>query len=417
MKKFKNLKLFQLKYSKVLENYFFMTLLQIVGLFIGLLIYPYLIRTLGAESYGLYVFSLSVTAYFSSFVSFGFSFPAVRKISENKDDIKIKNEVISSVFTAKFYLAIFSTLIYLILLYFVPTIHKNWRVFTICYSQIIGELLLPIWYFQGVQKMQLVTYVQLSFRILTIPFIFLFVLNPSDCWIYSLITSSSIIFGGISSVIILKRVENITLNIVPFSQLKNYFLDAIPFFWTSSAGLLKQESITVIIGAFFGMKEVALYDLANKIIIIPRILTTNINAALFPKIVENIQQGVVKKIIRIETWIGLAIIAGVSLFGYWIILLLGGSLMLGAYPLAIILSVTVLVWLVVGCYINFIFVPRGLYYFVTKNQIIALTSFIFICFFGILIFHNILIVIISLSISGLCEIIYCNYLIKKYKLL
>ena len=42
--------------TKVVENYAFMTILQVLNICFYLLIYPFLIRVLGAESYGLYAF-------------------------------------------------------------------------------------------------------------------------------------------------------------------------------------------------------------------------------------------------------------------------------------------------------------------------------------------------------------------------
>ncbi|HEY5593097.1 MAG TPA: oligosaccharide flippase family protein [Paludibacter sp.] len=403
--------------TKVIENYFFMTALQIINSLFGILIYPYLIRVLGAESYGLYVFALSVTSYFIGLISFGFSFPALKAIIENKDNQQVKNEIVSSVFTAKSYLAIISTIIFSVLLFTIPIMHDNWIIFGICFTQIIAEVLFPVWYFQGVQKMRIVTFIQLGFRILSLPFIFLFIKTSSDCWIYVLIATLSVISGGISSILFLKTKENITIRFVSIQSLKIYFRDAMPFFWSSSTGTIKQESVTIIIGAFFGMRDVALYDLANKIIILPRMLTMSINGALFPKIIENVQKTVVHKILRYETLIGFGVIAGVALFGRWIILILGGTAMLGSYPLAVILSVTVLVWLVVGCYISFVFVPTNRYYFVTRNQFVAFGSFFLFCIPGIFIFHNILVVVVALTLSGLSEIAYCNYLIKKHKLL
>jgi polysaccharide transporter, PST family len=404
-------------YTKVIENYFFMTALQAISSLFGILIYPYLIRILGAESYGLYVFSLSVTSYFVGLISFGFNFPAVKAIVEHKDNLKEKSNIISSVLTAKSYLALLSIIIFTILLFTIPVMRSNKLIFSICFTQIIGEILFPVWYFQAIQKMRVVTFIQLGFRILSLPFIFLFIKTPADNLIYALIASLSIIFGGISSIIVLKKTECIDINFVSISSLKSYFRDAMPFFWSNSTGTIKQESVTIIIGTFFGMRDVALYDLANKIIILPRMLTMSINGALFPKIIENVQQSVIKKILRYETYIGLAVIAGVALFGYWIILILGGKLMLDSYPLAVLLSVTVLVWLVVGCYISFIFVPGNKYYFVTRNQFVAFISFFIFCIPGVLIFQSIMAVVIALTLSGLCEIIYCNYLIKKHKLL
>ena len=53
MKQLENIKLRFKNNGKVVENYFFMTALQIISSAFGVLIYPYLIRVLGAESYGL----------------------------------------------------------------------------------------------------------------------------------------------------------------------------------------------------------------------------------------------------------------------------------------------------------------------------------------------------------------------------
>lgn len=403
--------------TKVIENYFFMTALQIISSLFGILIYPYLIRVLGAESYGLYIFALSVTSYFVGLISFGFSFPAVKAIVENKNNLAIKSDIVSSVMTAKSYLALISILIFLILIFTVPVMHRNWGIFTICFLQIIGEVLFPVWYFQGVQKMKVVTFIQIGFRILSLPFIFLLIKTPNDCWIYVMIATLSIILGGVASLIFLKTNEHLSLHFVHYKSLKVYFKDGMPFFWSNSTGTIKQESVTIIIGAFFGMRDVALYDLANKIIVLPRMLTMSINGALFPKIIKNIQKSVVKKILRYETLIGLSVIAVVILLGKWIILILGGNAMLESYPLAIILSATVLVWLVVGCYISFIFVPENRYYFVTQNQIVAFISFFLFCIPGILIFHTIMSVVVALTLSGLCEIVYCNFLIRKHNLL
>ena len=58
--------------KKIIENYFFMTVLQVLNSFFYLLIYPYLIRALGGSAYGLYVFATSISTYFLFVINFGF---------------------------------------------------------------------------------------------------------------------------------------------------------------------------------------------------------------------------------------------------------------------------------------------------------------------------------------------------------
>lgn len=417
MRQLENIKLRFKNNGKVVENYFFMTALQIISSAFGVLIYPYLIRVLGAESYGLYVFAVATASYFVGIVSFGFSFPGVKAIAQNKDNLQIKSAVVSSVFTSKILLGIVSLVIFIGLLLTVPLLKDHKGLFLIVYAQILSEIFFPIWYFQGVQKMKIVTYFQLAFRILSLPFIFILVRSTDDLLQYAFIATLSVVLPAIALYVYLIRRENLTIKLQPISKLKTYFKEATPFFWSSTAGTIKQESVTIIIGAFFGMKDVALYDLANKLIMLPRMLTMSINTALFPKVIEDIKTETIKKIEKYETMIGLAVVLFVVVFGYWIIWLLGGKEMTGAYPLAIVLSFTVLTWLVVGCYINFVFVPQNKYYFVTRNQIVALISFVVFCIPALFLTSGIMAVVVALTLSGFSEIAYSKYLIRKNKLL
>ena len=400
----------------IIENYFFMTIVQIIGSLIGIIIYPYLIRKLGSESYGLYIFALSVTTYFLKIVAFGFSMPSIRIISQNIDNQNVKNEVVSSVIWAKSYLAIVSTIVFFISLFFIPFLYQNKWIYIICFTQIVSEIIYPNWYFQAVQKMRVVALLQLSIRLFSIPFIFLLVKKNTDISIYAIIASLSNIIVALFSIAYLKKKENISIHFVSIKKLKKYYQDALPFFWSSSASVVKIESITIIIGIFFKMTDVAYYDLANKILLLPRLVTSSINDALFPKIIKDTKLLFVKKIIQIELVLGLVVIAAIVIFGHWIVVILGGIKMLSAYPLTIILSITILLNMVISCYYYFIFIPKNKYYFITKNQIIAFFSFIVICIIGILIFHNIFVVVTALVLSGFCEIVYCNYLINKHQL-
>ncbi|MCB4234525.1 hypothetical protein LDL59_03780 [Kaistella anthropi] len=106
------------------------------------------------------------------------------------------------------------------------------------------------------------------------------------------------------------------------------------------------------------MKEVAIFDLANKLISIPRIIFMKVNAAIFPKIMLNINGYSIKRIIKIETLVSFLPILIIIIFGRPVINLMSHGKLMDAYPLSIALSFSILTWIVVGAYINFIFVPK-----------------------------------------------------------
>ncbi|PXY41987.1 flippase [Flavobacterium cheongpyeongense] len=400
----------------VFENYFFMTILQVLNSLFYLLIYPYLIRTLGKESYGQYVFAMSIINYFISLVSFGFDFPAVKEIAKNPNNKSIKSHVISCVFTAKIYLETLSALIFTLLILLIPVLRQYWYIYVILFGNTFVNILFPTWFFQGIQKMRIVTYIQLIFKFLSLPFIFLFVLGPNDIEEFSFIVTFFNFAGGIAASYLILYNEKIKIHWISFGELKLWYKDALPFFWSNAGAAIKQQSIAIMIGTYFNMADVALYDLAYKIISIPNILFGSINGALFPKIANDARKEVIKKIFKFEALAGLIVILLVILFGKFIILVIGGPKMIDAYPIAVVLSFGVLTLLLVSAYISFIFVPQNKYYLVTQNQLVAFINFFTFSIIGLILYKNILSIAVAWTLAGLFEIVYCNILIKKHEL-
>ena len=413
----KNIKTKFFNNRKVAENYFFMTFLQGANILIGLLLYPYLIRTLGVEAYGIYVFIFSNIQFFNILISFGFGMPSLKKFSMNPHNTEVRSQTLSEIFTARIYLFIFCGIILAALIIFIPFVKINYLLYIIIFSTTLVMALFPNSYFQGLQKMKLATNINLATRLLTIPLIFVFIKSPSDLLFYTLIVSVLPILGAFFAFSHMMFVDKNRIRFVSFSKIKPVFSEAMPFFWTIAFGKIKQEAVTLIIGTSLDMRNVAFWDLANKIISIPRIITNSINDAIFPRVINDLPKEKVKKIIRFDNMVGISMTVIIALFGYWAVLLLGGKDMIEAYPLAVILSTTIYTSLIVGCYFNFIFVPQSQYYFATKNQFVSLLSFLMISAIGILFFKNLIFFIAAFTISHFIEIIYCRYLIKKHNLL
>lgn len=403
--------------KKVIENYFFMTILQILNSLFYLIIYPFLIRVLGPDSYGLYVYAMSLIGYFLCFVTFGFDLPALKMISLYSEDKLKHSDVMSCVFTAKLYLEIFSFLFFSLIIFFVPFLRENSVIFYLCFLQTLVNIIFPQWYFQAIQKMRVVTVIQLLFKLLSLPFIFLFVKKSEDLMLFTAITIVFSLLGGIVAFVEIIYIEGLRIKWMLFSELKFWFKEGLPFFLSNFTGVLKEQSVAILIGSFLGMREVALYDLANKIIIVPRTLMMSINGALFPKVISDFRIEIVRKIVRYQSIIGFIIIGMIAVFGKWIVVFMGGKEMESSYTIALVLSFTILSWITVGTYVNFVFVQSNKYYYVSRNQLIALMSFFVYSFVGFLFQHSALMLAVSLSLSGMTEIIYCKFVIAKNKLL
>ena len=399
--------------KKIAENYFFMTLLLVLNSFFGLLIYPYLIRTLGAESYGIYIFASTVVNYFICFIGFGFDMYGVRLIAENPFSIKKKSNVLSIIFTTKLYLEIVSIILAVLVSFVFPILRTYFWVYIVCFANTLLNIFFPTWYFQGVQKMRVVSYIQLIFKLLSLPFIFIFIKKPDDILLFAIIMTASSLLGALYAFIHLLVFEKLKISLVPIKHTFVYIKESQYFFYTNFLNMMKIQTINLIIGTRYSMTDLALYDLANRIVSIPLMLITNINSALFPKVVSNFNVPLIKKILMTERIIGILAVLTVVVFGKIAIQILGGEAMEGSYWIAVILSFTIFAFLQTSCYIGLILIPNRKDSYVLKDLILSFTTLFTLIVLGMLLSKNILALPLAFSLAALAELLYLRNVSKK----
>ncbi|NVN64523.1 hypothetical protein FGL97_15090 [Pseudomonas putida] len=397
---------------KVVSNYLHMTVLQVMNSFFYLIIYPYVIHRLGVENFGLYVFASGVAMYFMVFVNFGFDIHAAKLVSLEQDNKLGHGSLMARVLLAKSWLVCVATVIFLPLMMFFEFMRGHWLVFVLAYANVLSSVLLPQWYFHGMQKMKVLTTIQLVLKLLSLPLIFLLVTQEGDVVFYTAITVGVNVLASLLAFLFASR--GCERPAFPAGkEVMALLLEVQPFFWSTAANTFKQKSIEIIIGSLFGMREVAIYDLANKIFSVPSLLASNINAALFPVLIRSARRELISKIIKIELGVGLLCILSVVIGGYWVVAFIAPPGMEQAYYLSILLSISILTYLIVGSHIYFIYVPNQCYGLVLKNQIVSIISFYCFCALYLSIHWDISSVVLGLVSSAMLEIAYSYSLVKK----
>lgn len=397
-----------------MENYFFMTVLQILNMCFYLLIYPFLIRTLGQEGYGLYAYAASMVFLFVTFVNFGFDLPAAQQVALHSDDKQVLRSVLSCVQTAKIYIEMIAVLCFAVIMLINPIMGNAPCVFWITFLQTLTFILFPQWYYQGLQKMKMVTYIQFGFRLLSLPFIFIFIKSPQDVWVFALITSLASVLGGITAWLMIRYCDGIKIYWASIPAVKRAYLEAVPFCGSNIIGVAKEQGMILMAGSFLGMADVAIYDLANKIMLIPRTIFSKLNDALYPKMVVRSDKETNRRVLLYEVVLGIGAMLCVALFGPLAVYVLGGEQMMSSYGVTVILSFTILCWLVVGVFLQFYFVPAGYTRYILYNQIVAMSSCFIVAGVGLYFWHNVYALAVAYAFSGLCEIFYC-YIVAKNK--
>lgn len=338
------LKLENNKTAKTLfANFTYLSILEIIGLLLPLISYPYVIRTVGADNYGVVVFCQAIIAYVVIIINFGYNVSATRKISENRTNVFKIREIYSSIVYQKlliFAICLVSGLFVLIFLKY------DYSVILLGFIGLcIQEVFFPTWLFQGLERMKFITIITFVAKCSCLILIFLFVHDKKDYACIPVLYSIGGFFTSVLSVIILKKKFDIYFVKVSKYRMKEDFLESLPFFTSRLSAIVMERGNVLVIGTFFSYDMVAIYDLCAKIVSILKTPFSLVAQVIYPNVAKSKNMLLVKKSIKIVLLFGAFVCLFVYLFAPNIILLLSDTSMLGAIS---ILKIMVLYVPIVG---------------------------------------------------------------------
>jgi O-antigen/teichoic acid export membrane protein len=337
----KRLKELLIKYKVLVSNFSYLVVLQAVTLLVPIITLPHLFRVLGDTTWGVVLFAQSIALYLGILVSFGFSISATKDISIHRDNHSKLSEIVSSVFILKAGLFIISLLIVSILIFTIPFFKDYKLLFFLSMWFCLYEFIFPIWYFQGLEKMKYITFINLGSRCIFLILIFVLIKEESDYLLVPIINGIGSLFSGLMGMIIIFKKDKIKFFIPKISVLAYYFKDSLPIF-ISNLSQLYIKMNKIIIGAFIGLDSVAYYDVAEKITNLMKTPISLISQTVFPKIVKDKNLSFIQKILKINLVIQIVLLLIVMATAPFIVRLISGKDIPVAVTSLIILSLTVI---------------------------------------------------------------------------
>lgn len=338
---FKSIKEKVKNYNLLIVNFGYLSIFQFINLIIPLITYPYLIRVLGKETYGLVVFAQAIITYLVILVNFGFNLSATKEVSIHRNDPKKLNEIVSSIFIVKGLLVVIAFLILSILVFSIPLINTNKLLFFLSMYACIYDLIFPIWYFQGVEKMKYITLINITSRLIFLVFIFVLIKTNKDYLLVPIIYGIGALIAGLFSLYILYFKENIRFTIQKIEILMKYTRDSFSYFISNISIQVYVNANKVIVGSFLGLGEVAIYDLAEKLVSVMKIPLSLISQTIFPKVSKDLDKAFVWKMFKYILMLNLIIFIGALLTAPFIVNILGGDELMTAVEVLRLLAITV----------------------------------------------------------------------------
>ncbi len=285
---------------------------QFITLLVPFILYPFLIRVLGVDTYGNVVFVQAINAYFLIGVQFGFSLYATKEVSinrNNKDELDI---IFTSVFSIKFILSLLLFVPY-VYLYSFLNIDFSKLIYVLFYLSCFSDVLLSQWYFHGLEKLKYLSIITCIGKVLTIPLTLYFIHDSSDLIFYIVIIKGIELIISLGAFFYIKKHMNVRFSF-NMSDVKSKFYGSSSFFFSRLSVVISDKIVVTLLGANDRNADVVVFDLAQKLIALMQVPFTIINQAYYPGAIQrNNPQDVIKFVNKV---------AFISIFIFFISLVL-----------------------------------------------------------------------------------------------
>ncbi|HEX7362120.1 MAG TPA: flippase [Bryobacteraceae bacterium] len=274
----------QLARHRLVKNTAALFVVQVTTYAAPLIVLPYLSRVLSTGHFGLITYANAFTYYFLTLVDYGFNLTATRQIAIHRDEPEQISRIYSSVMAARAFLAVLGFAIMTAVVLSVPKLRPNYDLFCISYLAVLGDLLFPLFLFEGLQIMENLVWRDLLGKFLALSLIFAFVHRDSQYLWAAGFQAGALAFAGIIGFCTVPFLTPARLVFPSLREIAAALREGFPVFLSMAALSISAVTDIFILGLRSTATDVAYYMAVFRIIIAARILVNPVSTAIYPHI-------------------------------------------------------------------------------------------------------------------------------------
>lgn len=268
----------------LLRNIFILSLVHIVRLVLPLLLIPVLTKRIEADDFGVYMYTMSFSAWLAIFIEYGFNISSTREIACANGDEHISS-IVAGTQAAKILLIIATIPFLFFAIYLIPVFDDN--IFWAIVAWFLGILtaLSPIYYFQGRENLKVVGYAEVLCGVVMLGAVYFMIHDSQDFYLLAFIVLASRI---LSLLILNWRMysgENIGIwNLLNFAQGISRIKSGFNIFIFQAAVSLYTSFNVVFLGFFCTPVQVGVYASAERLMRAGIGFMGQFSNAIFPRL-------------------------------------------------------------------------------------------------------------------------------------
>ncbi|BDG18489.1 O-antigen transporter [Thermus thermophilus] len=249
--------------SPTLRNLFYLYAVQAANYLFPLVTLPYLARVLGPEGFGKLALAQALSQYLYIVLEYGFSLSATREVAKGRDQPEVLRGILGGVLGARALLFLPAAGAASLALYLFPPLRGEFGLVGGGLLLALGMSLSPIWFFQGMERMGLVAFMEFFVRLLATLGIFFLVRSPGQvAWPLYLQALASFVVGFVG---LAWAVSWVGLPWPRFGEAWTWLKRGFSLFFFRAVVSLYTTANVLLVGLFLPPAQVALYAGAEKL--------------------------------------------------------------------------------------------------------------------------------------------------------
>jgi O-antigen/teichoic acid export membrane protein len=242
------------------------------------------VRVLGTEQIGLIFLAQALMQYFVVLTDYGFNLTASRDIAMYKEDSLKVRQIFSTVIFVKLSLMLLSFLLLIVMVFSIPRFRADWSVYLVSFLSVAGAVLLPVWFFQGLEKMKYITIVNVAGGLISTMAIFALVRDPSDVLLAAGLRAGGVLLAGLLGLYVVWHIAPVRLTLPSPQEVKATLHGGWNVFVSQLSQTLLGTSMIPFLGLFYGNLIVGYFSIAQKMVLAAIGLSIPISNAIYPRV-------------------------------------------------------------------------------------------------------------------------------------
>lgn len=257
--------------SNLLSNVVVRNMLALYGLqgvnyLAPLILVPYLIRVLGIELYGTWMFAFAFVTIGRIVVSYGFDLTATRQAATCKpQEHEVLSQLLCDITALRFVFWLALTIGLAATISVVPRLAENGSLILIGMTIILSDVFFPVWLFQGREKMIAILLFRAVARTANLVLVFLLVNGPVDVFLVPIIEASAMGVGAVLALLYGKSTFALKWRKPSYRRMCRQVRDGGTVFVALVSVQFYTTVNVIVLGLITGHASVASYSIAERI--------------------------------------------------------------------------------------------------------------------------------------------------------